>query len=187
MTLSFSAAGDLGLDLLERPPVLPTQQPGDELGHLLHPHAAGRERARALAEQPLQRRIVHIDGVLVRHVDAHHAERILRARILAKLVARHLGRSPVDRGGIERRRLPVLHHVEMLLIEIIRIAADGWDEIVLRDDVGHAPGRIEIDLDDLGRDLRRRARRLADDDIGVEGEVAVVHAWATKSGTLTST
>ena len=63
----------------------------------------------------------------------------------------------------------------MLLVEIIRIAADGGDEIVLRDDVGHAPGRIEIDLDDLGRDLRRRARRLADDDIGVEGEVAVVH------------
>ena len=47
-------------------------------------------------------------------------------------------------------------------------------EILLGDDLRHRPGREEIDLDDLGRDLRRRPRGLAGDDVALEREIAVL-------------
>ena len=176
LDVELLAAVDLRLHLVQRPAVLGAEQPGDELLHLLHPHAAGGEGARALAEQLLERRVVHVDAVLVGHVDAHDAERVEGAGFLAKLVAHHLRRIPIDRGRIERRRLPVAHDREVLFAEIARILSDLRDEVLLGDDLRHAPGREEIDLDDLGRHLRGCPRGLAGDDVAVERELAVLHA-----------
>ncbi len=98
----------------------------------------------------------------------------MRPGVLAELVARDLRRFPIDRGGIERRRLPIGHDLEVLGGEIVGILPDLGDEILLRHDLGHAPGRKEIDLDDLGRNLRRRARGLAGDDVALESERATL-------------
>ena len=56
------------------PARLVARQPLGELEHVLHAHAARAERTRALLEQRLHRRIVHIDAVLVLHIDAHEAK-----------------------------------------------------------------------------------------------------------------
>ena len=44
----------------------------------------------------------------------------------------------------------------------------------MRDALRHRPGRIEIHFDDLRRHRRRRARRLADDHIAGEREIAAI-------------
>jgi hypothetical protein len=68
----------------------------------------------------------------------------------------------------------------VLFAEIARILPDLGDKILLGDDLRYGPGRIEIDLDDLGRDLRRRARGLAGDHIAFEREIAVLHCLGDK-------
>ena len=89
------------LHLLRRPAER-AEQPRHDIEHLLHPDAAGGEGARRLAEELLQRRVVHIDAVLVRHVDAHHAERIEAAGVLHEAVVHHLRPVPIDAVRIDR-------------------------------------------------------------------------------------
>ena len=59
------------------------QQQGGEIADVLGADAAMAERAHRPAEQGLRRRVVQVDGVLVRHLDLEPAERVARPRRLA--------------------------------------------------------------------------------------------------------
>src|SRR6516162_10660317 len=80
------AGFDDAVDLLERPAARFLQHPGDKLAHILHPHAARRMEAEILAEQILQRRVVHIHAVGAGKIDADRAERVEAAGILLERI-----------------------------------------------------------------------------------------------------
>ena len=90
------AGFDHAVDVLERPAVHALQQPGDQLAHILHPHAARRMEAEIVAEQILQRRVVHVHAEGARKIDADRAERIEAAGILLERVMGRVFRIPVD-------------------------------------------------------------------------------------------
>ena len=86
-------------DLL--PARLVFQHPFDHLEDILHTHAARAEGATALIEEGLHGRIVHVDAMLVGHVEAHEAQRILQARVLSELDFAGVRLAPIDVVGVE--------------------------------------------------------------------------------------
>src|SRR3954447_3958680 len=67
------AALDRLVDLIAAPARRVPEQEGDVVAHVLHPYAARRDEAEIVAEDALRGRVVHVDAVRVRDVDAHEA------------------------------------------------------------------------------------------------------------------
>ena len=92
---------DLCVDLLAAPARIVLQDPSREIVHALHARAAGRLEAIVGGEELLVVRVVHVDRIGVRHIDAQIAERIALAGVLPH---REVGRAvgvPVDRARID--------------------------------------------------------------------------------------
>ena len=118
--------------------------------------------AGVLREELLRGRVVHVDRMPVRHVDADLAERIDGAWILAqRVVHRRLGR-PVEALRIDLLTLRV-EDADLHLVEIGGIFAHMRDDVLLDERDRHRPGRVEVDGRDARLDDRRGAVHLADD------------------------
>ncbi len=107
---------------------------------------------------------MHIDGVLVRHVDAHEPQRVLRPRLLAEGQA--LGRVPVHLRGVELAAVGAVS-VDLELDEHA-LAALGHllsrrDQVLLDHGRRQRPHRVEGEVGDRRAQQRRRAVGLADD------------------------
>src|SRR6185312_5685905 len=130
--------------------------------------------AHVLAEQALLRRVVHIDAVRARELDAQGAERIEIAGILAKAVVHRLVGLPVD---LRRLQLLAVHvvDVDVLVGEVIRVLLHDRHEIAPHQRHRHGPVRIEIDFRDLAVDVWRRPVRAADHGGVAADRDAVLH------------
>src|SRR5690606_18690822 len=132
-----------GNNLLHAPWAIPawlvTRDPFNKLEHALHTHTAGAESTPRLVKERLHRRVVHIDDVLVRHIDAHEAEGILRPRILTELDPAHVSVAPVDAVWVELRTVPAIESADELLLQIIRLLDEPGDEVELGHTVRHMP------------------------------------------------
>ena len=62
---------------------------------------------RDLAEQLLERRVVHINRVFVSHIDAHHTQCIERSGILAENKLAFVRTKPMDLGRIDFVASPI--------------------------------------------------------------------------------
>src|SRR5829696_6293679 len=156
------AAFDRLVDLVAAPARRVPEQEGDVVAHVLHPYAARRDEAEIVAEDALRGRVVHVDAVRVRDVDAHEAHRVeVGAGVLPEHVARRLVRVPVDPL---RRDLLALRRVDadFVLGEVVRLLLHLRDQILLDDRSRDGPERVEVHLGDLGVHDRRLPVDLAD-------------------------
>src|ERR1700722_208961 len=144
------AGADDFIDLIAAPARIVLEQPGDIVTHVLHAHAARRDEAEVVAEYALFRRVMHVDAIRVRNVDANEAQRIeFTAGLLAIAEMRRLIRVPIDRG--RRNILPILvEDVDLFLGKIVRIGLHLRYQILLDERRRHVPVGVEIDLRRLG-------------------------------------
>ena len=126
---------------------------------VLDPHAAVAVGALVMGEQVLVRRVVLIHQELVREVEADAAERVAVARRL------------VDADGAVR----VLLDLQPDALHRLRVLLQRRQVFVLDDRRRHVPGRIDGDELHLCAEQRRRLARLADHDLGLPDQLAVVH------------
>jgi hypothetical protein len=125
-----------------------------------------------LAEQILERRVMHVDFVRIGKIDTDGAERIEIARVLLEPVAHRLFGIPID---LLRQQLAAvrIEDVDPVLGQIIGLRLHLRDQVAAHDRDRRSPVWIEIDLDDPALDVGRRPIGLADHR-GVTGDHGVV-------------
>ena len=155
------ARGDAGIDGRPVEPGLRCEQPGGEISDTLHPHAARGMEPVIAGEEPLRGRVVQIDRLAVRHVDAQLAKRVAGAGILSQGKGQCAFGRPIDRGRIDLLAAGT-QNADLCLGKVGRVLAHLGQDVLLHDRDRHGPGRVEVDAGDPGGHFRRGPVGLAD-------------------------
>src|SRR3954453_21790942 len=127
-----------------------------EAERLIDAYAALAERAALSQKQTAVRRVVQVDGVLVREHELNEAERVTLAR---RLPNGDLAVAP--------------YHLVAALRGVKRIGRETRQELVLEDRGRYVPGWIHDRVFHHARENRRRRLGLAHDDAGLMDRRAV--------------
>src|SRR5690606_26352157 len=139
--------GDRGLDAGAVPVVRVVEQQLDQFEGAFDTDAAGAERALALAEQLLVRRVVQIDGVRIGKADGDLAERTIGAGVLAQ--HDRAGAVPVDPGGVQFAASRIVNP-DLVVAQIVEALAQLRQHILSENRRRDRPGRIEGDVGYFG-------------------------------------
>jgi hypothetical protein len=131
---------------------------------------------------------MHVDAMLVGHVEAHQAKGILQPRVLAEFDLAHVRLAPIDVVGVELRSVEGAgQHPDLLLLQVVGLLDEPRHQIEARHAVGHPPVGEEVDGLDGGAHGGGLPLRLAGDHAMPQLHLMALDGLKLKAGTLTST
>ncbi len=157
-----------------RPILVVGQQELRQVERVLDPYAAGAEGAGGGFEEPTTGRIVQIDGVIVRHHELDHPQRVVRARLLDDQIGEGpaIDALPVDRGDVHRAPLEI-DELKSVLRQIAGIRLHLGQDVLAQDGRRYGPGRIDLEVAHRRREHRGLAEGRADDHRAIPDRFAI--------------
>jgi hypothetical protein len=160
--MSFRTPVAIPASMALRSRVLPVPS-SSQTAHILHAQAARYVEAQVATERFARRRGMQEHGVAVRHVAAHEAKRIARARLLPVVVVQRPGARSVGTGSWDCLSLRERLHA-LLCAHVADLLSIGNDMSSLMMVGGGVPFRLRFTMVDAAFDRGRGLLRLTNDD-----------------------